>query len=176
MAALRPWKSHIPDAMDALVDLVEARVALLGLDIKVSDGGFIGGGTAAQVLQLGWPGFQPGYEYPSRSMSEETGNAAVASEGSLQGLAPAVIETFTIACASLVRSGSTSQAEMRLARRNAYQNINIVATVVQGPNNLNGSVARMTMGSTTSYYPIQDRRGLLALVSFGIRCEAFAQQ
>jgi hypothetical protein len=94
----------------------------------------------------------------------------------LQGLAPGVIETFTIACASLVRSGSTSQAEMRLARRTAYQNINVVATVVQGPNNLNGSVARMTMGSTASYFPIQDRRGLLAVVTFGIRCEAWAQQ
>jgi hypothetical protein len=176
MAAMRPWESHVPDAMDALVDLVEQRVALLGLDIKVSDGGFIGGGTTSQVLQLGWPGFQPGYEYPSRSMSEETGNAAVASEGSLQGLAPAVIETFTISCASLVRSGSTSQAEMRASRRTAYQNIKIVAEVVQGPNNLNGSVARMTMGSTASYYPVQDRRGLMSVVTFGIRCDAFAQQ
>lgn len=174
--AQRPWQSHIPDALDALVDLVEQNVALKGLDIKVSDGGFIGGGSATQVLQLGWPGFQPGYEYPSRSMSEETGNAAVASEGSLQGLAPGVIETFTIACASLVRSGTTNQTEMRLARRTAYQNINLVAQVVQGPNNLNGSVSRMTMGSSVSYFPIQDRRGLLAVVTFGIRCEAWAQQ
>jgi hypothetical protein len=176
MTAFRPWESHVPDALDALVDLVEQQVALQGLDIKVSDGGFIGGGSAPQVLQLGWPGFQPGYEYPSRSMSEETGNAAVSSQGALQGLAPGVIETFTIACASLVRVGTTNQAGMRAARRTAYENIKVVSTVVQGPNNLNGSVARMLMGSTASYFPIQDRRGLLTVVTFGIRCEAFAQQ
>lgn len=176
MAPVRPYLSRVPDAMEALVDLVEQQVALQGLDIKVSDGGFIGGGSQTQVLQLGWPGFQPGYEYPTRSMSEETGNAAVSSQGVLQGLAPGELETFIIACASLVRSGSTSQAEMRAARRTAYQNVNIVASVVQGPGNLKGSVARVTMASTLSYFPVQDRRGLLAVVSFGIRCEAWAQQ
>lgn len=172
----RPWQSHIPDALDALVRLTKQQVALAGADVVVHDSAFVGGGTQANVIMIGWAGFQPGYEYPTRVMSEETGNAAVAGEGAQTGLS-GVQETFTISCASLVRAGSTDPAEISATRRIAYQNLRYVGQALDTPPpHLGGTVANAVMGTSQSYFPVQDRRGLLSVVTFGIRCESWAQQ
>lgn len=162
--------------MDALVSELKAVITQAGADIQVHDGPFIGGGSAPNAIVVGWPGFTPGYEYPSRSMSEETGNAAVAGENSQTGLAPALLETFTISCASLVRSGSTSPLDISTGRRTAYQNLKYIGQILQGPQWLLGTVKRATMGTSVSYFPVLDRRGLLNVVTFGIRCEGWSQQ
>jgi hypothetical protein len=172
----RPWESRVPDAIDALVSLLTQAISLAGDSITVHDGAFVGGGTQQDTIIVGWGGFMPGYEYPSRSMSEETGAAAVTGDSVQVGLAPGELETFVINVGSLVRSGSTSQPDVSASRRTAYKNLKYIGQVVQGPKWLNGTVARATIGSTYAYHPVQDRRGLLSVVTCGIRCEAWAQQ
>ena len=173
----RPWQTHIPDAVEALVSLTRGVITRAGVDVEVHDGAFIGGGTQQNVLVIGFGGFVPGYEYPSRSMSEQLGNAAVAGESSFSGLAPGVIETFNIACASMVRLGSTDESDRQAGRRTAYQNLQYIGQVLPLQPFLNGTVAKEPlMAPSMSYFPVQDRRGLLSVVTFTIRCEAWAQQ
>lgn len=172
MAVLVPWNSRVPDAIDALVSLLKQATA--NTDITIHDGPFLGGGSSTEFIQIGWPGFTPGYEYPSRSMSEETGSTSVSGTTAQVGLAPGGLETFNIACVSLVRFGDTD--EVSQARRQSYANIAYVGQVLQGPKWLNGTVQRAVMGATASWFPVQDRRGLLSAVVFTVKCDAWAQQ
>jgi hypothetical protein len=173
----RPWQTHIPDAVEALVSLTRGAITAAGATVEVHDGAFIGGGSISNLLIIGFGGFVPGYEYPSRSMSEELGNAAVAGENSFSGLAPGVIETFNIACASMVRSGSTDESDRQASRRTAYANLQYVGQVLPRTPWLNGTVQKEPlMAPSVSYFPVQDRRGLLSVVTFTIRCQAWSQQ
>lgn len=62
----RPWASHAPDAVDALVSLVRAQVAQAGADVIVHDGAWIGGGTTPAALVIGYSGVRSAVSHPAR--------------------------------------------------------------------------------------------------------------
>lgn len=169
----RPWASRVPDALDALVAGLQAAVA--GTSVIVRDGPWLEGGADPQVIVIGFTGFFSGYQFPTRSQSEDFGGAAVTSGGVMTGLGAGIMETFTISCASIVRTGDTKAVAD--ARRTAYNNVTTVARVItQPPLWMNASLMKATIASSHSLDYVQDRRGLLVFLPFAIEAQAFAQQ
>lgn len=175
----RPWASRAPDAVDAMVALtkqVTANVQINGKSLATHDGPFLSSSSDSYVLQIGWGGFVPGYTYPSRSMNEDLGTGDLMADGVQQGLGPGILETFSIGCASLARSGSTSEKTMSQLRKAAYANTAYIGQVCAVTPPLNGTVARITMGSVHALRSVQERRGLLVMVTFSVKCDAWSQQ
>jgi hypothetical protein len=174
-----PWESHAPAAMLALVTALRNVTATMTTGApKVHYGPYMSAASDQNVLVIGWTGFVPGYQYPSRVMSEELYSAIINGNSSQEGLAPSSRETFEIACGSLVRSGSNDENDAVQTVNTAYANLKIVGTVLQKtspPPWLSGAVARAEMAPAVSAHLAQDRRGLLCVVTFNIRCESFAQ-
>jgi hypothetical protein len=169
----RPFQSVIPAAIDALVGLTTAAASAANPDVLVKDGMWTSEESAGQLLSIAWPGFMPGYQYPTRSMNEELGQSGVTSSSAQMGLGASVMETFVIKCAALVRIGET--LNISKARIQAYANMSIVGQVL-GPPWLGGTVMKATMGTEGSLNQVQDRKGLLIVAVFGIECEGIAQQ
>jgi hypothetical protein len=173
----RPYKSAAPDVLDWLYDTVTARVSELGLAIQVKDGSWLAGGSELKndTVVFGWSGFVPGYQFPSRSMSEELGGGDVIGKAMQEGLAPSIVENFAVACASMTLSGTVHRPDVSAARRKAYEAITQIAGLIAPPW-LGGNVQKATLGATTRLSQVQQRRGLLAIVAFSIECVVFAQQ
>lgn len=173
----RPWESHIPDALTALLAAVKVESQTwAGGGPEVHFGQFTSQQPDLSVLVVGWTGFVPGYEYPTRVMSEETYSPIVSAVSTQSGLTPSALEEFLINCASLVRTGSNNDDFKLKAVKTAYANLEIVGRILQGPQWLNGTVAKAEMGETSSLNLVGDRRGVLAVVPFSVRCTAWAQQ
>jgi hypothetical protein len=170
------YSSQVPAALDALVARLRLlpQVTSVPPTLHIHDGEWVWSGTDQQVVVIGWTGFVPGYQYPSRSMSEELGGVAVSSHAVWEGLGPSIRETFTISCASLVRLGEQT-ADTSVARKIAYGNMALVGANI-GPPWLGGTVMKALMGATSSYHAGRDRRGLMTIVGFSIECEAYAQE
>ena len=171
LGSARPWQSHVPDAIDALVALITP--PLKAINVMVKDGPWVSAEVNRDVVCVGWAGFGSGYQYPSRSMSEDLGGPDVTFESIESGLGPSVMERFTINCASIARVGTTKS--ISACRRSAYANLTAVGSVIKPPW-IGGTTIKAVMGSTGMLHQVQDRGGMLAIVTFGISCEAFAAQ
>ena len=182
-----PYSSRIPDAIDALVAAFTA--AFAGSDswpqgrVFVRDGPWLAaesGGAYAQDMAVGWSGFYPGYQYPTRSLSEELGEATATATNLEGGLAPGQEETFSIDCASLVQTGADpSSAEWSLLRHLAYGNIAAAAAFVSDPLNdgyLAGTVEKLVFARTNSLHQVPQRRGVLVIAAFTLECVSQTQR
>ena len=179
-----PYNSKIPAAMDALVAAFTA--AFTGSDprVFVRDGPWTAsesGGPTPMDMAIGWYGFYPGYQYPTRSLSEELGEAAINSVNAEQGWAPGQEETFTVGCASLVLSGpNPSNTEWSRLRHLAYGNIATASRYVADPEHgkiyLNDTVMKLVIGRSTSCHQVAQRRGVLCVVTFSLECTTTSQQ
>lgn len=169
----RPFASLVPDAIDQIVARVTARAQ--GTDLTVRDGPWTEGGTDPNVVVIGFTGFFSGYQFPTRSQSEDFGSASVTTQTAYQGLGAGVVENFTIACASIYRTGDTKKVSA--ARKKVYANVTTVAQVLlEPPLWIQGRAMSATIGPSLSLDYVIDRRGLLCYVAFSIDCSGFAQQ
>lgn len=179
-----PYNSKIPDAVDAIVAAFTA--AFTGSDprVFVRDGQWTAsesGGAYGMDLAIGWSGFYPGYQYPTRALSEEMGSAAVNATNTEMGWAPSQEETFTVDCASLVMSGADpSNAEWSKLRHMAYGNIGAAAAYVSDPEvgqlYLNDTVEKLVFARQNSCHLVSQRRGVLCIVTFSLDCTSTSQQ
>jgi hypothetical protein len=180
----RPYSSHVPDAMDALVEFSESAFAESDPRVYVRDGPWTASesqGSEPQDLCIGWYGFYPGYSYPTRSLSEELGAAEVTSSNELQGMGPSQLERYSVACASIAASGmDATHANFSVIRRAAFSNIATLAGMAADPNVpgpfLNGAALTVTIAADASLHQVAARRGILAIVTFTILAESFSQQ
>lgn len=171
----KTWTSPVPALLTALTSLLTQAFSLAGGDVLVKDGPWASAESANQVIAVGWSGFGPGYQFPSRSMSEELGGADVTAEGTQEGLAPSIREHLAVSMASIVRS--TENTDMSSARVLAYANIAVVGAAIAPPNHtISKTVLSSTMGSVNALHQVQDRRGAIAIVTFSISCQAYSQQ
>lgn len=170
----RPWASNVPAAISALVSALQLDMAVSFPAVVVKDGMFISAETNSDMVVVGWSGFVPGYQYPSRSVSEQLLQPVVKSVGFLEGLGPSVREEIEINCAAITRVGSDDLVD---ARTRAYNHVAVVGRMIAPPlSTLAGFLARTTMAQQLQLHQVHDRRGALAIVTFGIRGEAYAQQ
>lgn len=171
MPANRIWQSNVPAAITQLLALVEGQVEAAGADVLVKDGTWTSMESARHILVVGWSGFHPDYEYPTRSFSEELGGAAVTVTTQQSGLEPVFLETFSINCASIARTGDT---DIPQARATAYANTSLVGVViddlVRTP-----PVSKATMAAESQLHQVRARRGIDVIVTFSIECQAWAQ-
>lgn len=176
----RPWQSQAPKAMNAFYQLLLNVVATMPDSPEPPDvhfGPFMGESSSGSTIQVGWQGFIPGYQYPSRTMSETLYSPVLTSTLVEEGLGPSMRETFEFANASLYRSGSTSEKERVAATQAVYDNLQIPGQVLMsGPPFLSGTVAHAVMATPVNLHMVQDRRGFLAVLVFSVRCTAYAQQ
>jgi hypothetical protein len=170
----RPWQSYAPAAVDALVAyLTSAANAIPGLVIK--DGPWVTGESEGNVVCIGWAGFPIGVTRPATQMQQELGGADVTSQGIQEGLAPSIREHLAIACASVSRDGANNMSN---ARKTAYANVAVVGQLLS-PSQIGqhiGGIAMVTMGTVVGLHQDLDRRGALAIVTFTIEGQAYAQQ
>lgn len=175
---MQPYRSRIPAAIDDLTATLKQRLELNPPErtVTVHDGPWAQGGTEHDRVIVAWGGFIPGYEYPSRSMSEQPGHAAVSSQSTQVGLGPGLMEQFSISCAAMSWTGSTGgEHDMSTARQRAYDLMTLTGTLVEPPW-LNNTVMRAVFNRTGGLSQILQRRGLVMVVSFTIECTAMAQQ
>lgn len=175
------WKSQVPYAITQLYLLTKAAIAAAavpgGPQVDVHDGPFVSADSASQLIVIGWTGFIPGYQFPSRSMSETLQAPAATSAALAEGLAPSLRERFEIACASICRIGTEHDSvDIPSARLAAYANIEFVGNAVAANQTLNRTVGRSSFGATSELHEANDRRGALAVVTFTVECEGFSQQ
>jgi hypothetical protein len=179
-----PYNSKIPAALDAIYAAFTA--AFTGSDprVFVRDGPWAAaesGGAYAMDLAIGWYGFYPGYQYPTRALSEELGEAAVSATNTEMGWAPSQEENFTVGCASLVLSGADpGPAEWSKLRHMAYGNIAAAASYVSDPETgqlyLNDTVEKLVFARQNSCHLVAQRRGVLCVTTFSLECVATSQQ
>jgi hypothetical protein len=180
----RPYNSRIPVALDAITAAFTAAFSGSDPRVFVRDGPWLAsesGGPYAQDVAVGWSGFYPGYQYPTRSLSEELGEAAITATNTEEGWAPAQEETFTVGCASLVMSGTDPKtAEWSKLRRMAYANIATASTYMASPEAgelyLNDQVMKLVIARTNSCHQVSQRRGILCVVAFSLEAVAMSQE
>lgn len=185
---VRPYSSVIPQAVDALYEAMTAafaaQLASGGDRVYVRDGPWTAadsGGAMAQDVAVAWYGFYPGYQYPTRALSEELGDSVVAGKNELSGMGPSQTETFTIGCASMVLSGGDpNHANWSALRTLVYKNI---ATAVNGAANpqiggmyLGNVIQSVCIGSVNTLHQVAGRRGLLGIATFAVDCTGVSQQ
>jgi hypothetical protein len=124
---------------------------------------------------IGFTGFFSGYQFPTRSQSEDFGAPTVSTTTAYSGLGLSISENFTISCASIYRSGDVKLVSA--SRRKVYANIVPVAQVLlEPPLAIQGRAMQATIGPAMSLDYVIDRRGLLTYLAFAIDCTGFAQQ
>ncbi len=174
-----PWESAAPKAMQAFYAALKNEIATMP-DVpeppEVHFGPFMSEGTSGSTLQVGWQGFVPGYQYPSRTMSESLYSPVLTSTLTVEGLGPSEMETFEFVNASLYRTGSTAEADRQTGMQAVYDNLKIPGKVLQKPPWLSGTVASAVMAAPVNLHLVQDRRGFLAVLLFSVQCRAYAQQ
>lgn len=161
----------MPGTIAQLLALAQAQVTLTGASVLVKDGQWTSEESAKDVIVVGWSGFYPGYEYPSRSMSEELGGAAATVTTVQSGLGPAYLETFHVNCASVARTGTRDVAE---ARATAYANVGIVGNVMDDLLRT-PYVSKATMAADSALHQVSTRRGTDVIVTFSVECQAWTQ-
>lgn len=172
------YRSPVPGAIDDLVATLRQRIDLNPPQRRtlIHDGSFVQGGTEHDKIVVGWSGFIPGYEYPSKAMSEHTGGAVASGESDWMGLGPGIMENFQIHCITMAWTGSaTGKADVSIIRRRAYDLVNLAGSLIAVPW-LGGTVMKAEMAKSTELHVAQQRGGLLAAVTFSIACSAMAQQ
>ena len=179
-----PYNSKVPAALDAIVAAFTA--AFTGSDprVFVRDGPWLAaesGGAYPMDMAVGWSGFYPGYQYPTRSLSEELGEAAITGSNTESGLGPSMEENFTVGCASLVMSGNDPKpSEWSKLRHMAYANIAAAATYIATPEAgqlyLAGTVEKLVFARSSSCHMVSQRRGVLCIVTFSLDCVSTSQQ
>src|SRR6185437_13831836 len=140
----RPYDSVVPDAIDGLVAACTAAFAAQALaggeKVYVRDGPWIAGesgGAWAQDVAIGWFGFIPGYQYPTRALADALGEPVVDGRNETSGLAPSQEESFLIGCASIVQYGGEPEHPIYSAlRRRAYGNVTAVARAISDKDGL----------------------------------------
>lgn len=180
----RPYNSKIPAALDAIVAGFTAAFTNSSPRVFVRDGPWNAGesgGAYAQDMAIGWYGFYPGYQYPTRALSEELGEAAVTAQNLEAGWAPSQEETFTVGCASLVLSGGDLKpGEWSKLRHMAYANIAAASTYIADPANaqgyLNDTVEKLVIARSNACHQVAQRRGTLCIVTFSLECTTTSQQ
>jgi hypothetical protein len=181
---IRPYESKIPDVFDAVVAACTAAFTGSDPQVFVRDGPWVGGeagGAYVQDLVVGWYGFYPGYQYPTRSLSEELGEAVITGTNTQQGWGPSQEEEFTFGCASIVAVGhQPSTGEWSKLRRMAYGNIATAARYLADPENgqlyLNDTTEKLTIAASNAAHQVSQRRGLLCVVTFSIEGCTTSQQ
>lgn len=171
------YRSRVPDAISALASLCTSLFA--GTKVYVHDGPFTSSAAALDVVVIGWNGFVPGYQRPVQATDEDFAGGTVSLSTKMEGLGPSLRENFTINCAVIARAGNGSIHD---ARTRAYANLAIIGSNLLRPNAANqgqflaGAVQRATMSASSQLHETQDRRGALALITFGVECESYAGQ
>ena len=179
-----PYSSKIPAALDAIVAAYTAAFTNSSPRVFVRDGPWTAGesgGPYAQDMAIGWSGFYPGYQYPTRALSEELGESEVTATNIEAGWAPSQEETFNVACASLVMSGADPTAgQTSKLRHMAYANITTASTYIADPANggsyLNNTVEKLVIARTNSCHVVAQRRGLLCVVTYDLEAVTTSQQ
>jgi hypothetical protein len=179
-----PYNSKVPVALDAIVAAFTAAFAGSDPPVFVRDGPWNAGesgGALAQDIAIGWYGFYPGYQYPTRALSEELGDAAVTSSNLEMGWAPSQEETSTVGCASLVMTGEDPKTGVWPPLRHlAYGNIATAATYICDPQAgglyLNNVVEKLVIARTSSCHMVAQRRGVLCIVAFSLEFVSTTQQ
>lgn len=170
-----PYRDHTPDAIKALVALVQAAVTTQKVDCLVKDGTWLSEESKKHAICIGWSGFPPGFERPSLALSEAEGQAASTTQTVQEGLMPVLHQQIEINCIAMFRGGETKD-NAPIVRDGAYALVNLVGAVVMTtPNWLNGTVKNATMGAATALHYSPNRRGYDALVTFSVSCQAFSQ-
>jgi hypothetical protein len=181
---VRPYKSKIPAAVDAVVAGFTAAFAGSDPPVYVRDGMWTAsesGGAYPQDVAIGWYGFYPGYQYPTRALSEELGEAVITATNTEQGWAPAQEEEFTIGCASIVMSGMDPKgSQWSKLRRMAYGNIAAASSYLASPEAgelyLAGTTQKLVIARQNACHEVATRRGLLCIVTFSVDCCTVSQQ
>lgn len=172
----RPWKSHIPDAIDDLVAFLQTATAGTK-NLAIKDGPWTDSGSEQNVIVVGWYGFPVGQTRPAIQLQEQTGQPTATSTGTLEGLGGGILEVIDIDCASLARNGDATQVSA--ARRTAFSNIALVGQIIAAhfaSGQQIGKVMQAVMGSSAALHQTQDRQGCLAVATFSIQAKAYAQQ
>ena len=179
-----PYNSKIPAALDALTAAFTAAFTGSSPRVFVRDGPWTAGesgGSLAMDMAIGWSGFYPGYQYPTRALSEELGESAVSASNQEAGWAPSQEETVNVNCASLVLTGADpSPATWSKLRHQAYGNIATasayIADPVAGGQYLNSTVEKLVIARTNSCHQVPQRRGVLCVVQYSLEFVTTSQQ
>ena len=183
----RPYRSVIPQAIEALGQAADAafaaQLASGGDRVYVRHGPWTAADDAGpwvQDLAICWYGFYPGYQYPTRALSEELGDAVVSAHNELSGLGPSQTETFTVGCASMVGyGGDPTPGNWAALRALVYANIATLAAGVADPQigglYLGNVVQSVCIGSENSLHQVAARRGILGIVTFSLDCVSTSQ-
>lgn len=180
---VRPYASKAPDVLDALVAAFTAAAA--GLPFTVRDGPWTAaesGGSLGQDLAVGWSGFYPGYQYPTRSLSEEMGQPAYTMVNTQSGWGPSQTEDIDVDCASMAYSGtSITPGAWSALRKTAAGNIAAASAAIADPGSagqqyLNGLVESLTVSAQGGCHQVAQRRGMLVIVTFTLHCVTTSQQ
>lgn len=166
------YRSRIPDAYDALLAICTAAFAD-DPTVGVHDGPFLQGGMKRKFITIGWPGFESGYQFPSRSMAEQPGSPVVNVTAEQQGMGPSIEEHFEINCAAAVLDGDTKN--MAVARQATYAFMSEIGELIQPPW-LNGTVQKATMNQVGELHQMQQRTGAMVIATFSVGCWAFSGQ
>lgn len=184
----RPYTSVIPQAIDALMQAARAvfaaQLAAGGDRVYVRGGPWTAaesGGPFAQDLAVCWYGFYPGYQYPTRALSEELGEAVVSARNELSGLGPSQTEMFTIGCGSMcLYGGETTDENWSKLRHIVYGNIATLASGLADPQigglYLGNVVQQVTVASQNTMHQVAGRAGILAITTFALDCTSVSQQ
>jgi hypothetical protein len=184
----RPYQSVIPRAIDALTQAMEAtfaaQLAAGGDRVYVRGGPWTSaesGGSYAQDMAVCWYGFYPGYQYPTRALSEELGDAVASAHNELSGMGPSQTETFTVGCASMcLYGGEASTSNWSKLRGIVYGNIAAAAAGLADPQigglYLGGVVQSVNIGSENALHQVAGRGGILAIVTYSLDCVSVSQQ
>ena len=164
----RPFAFNVPDVLDSLVAMLQQSAA--GLDFLIKDGPWTSAESEPNAVCIGWSGFHPGYEYPTRSMSEQQVSQAVTVTTEVEGMGPSIKERMSIACSSLARPGGGDNIA---TRRTAYNQVKQVGLLLRAPWPAGVMIAWISGGNLL--YQLE-RRGPMAVVTFTIEAEAYAQQ
>jgi hypothetical protein len=183
----RPYRSVVPQAVAALRSAFQAafaaQLAAGGEKVYVRGSSWIAeesGGAWAQDLAIAWYGFYPGYQYPTRALSEELGEAVVSGRNELSGWGPSQNEAFSIGCASMCQyGGEPNDSNWDAIRGRVYGNIATGAAGISDPQvgglYLGDVVQQVTIGAETSLHQVVGRRGILAIVTFNLECMSVSQ-
>jgi hypothetical protein len=177
---LVPWSPRVPLAITALV--AAFKTAMTGVDVLAWDGPQVSTESLEDVVVVGWGGFPTSSRSPSRELSEQLAQPDVVVETVQQGLGPSLLETMTIDCSAMSRTGGTgaagsTQGGPPVARARAYQLMGLAGAAITPPNHtLGGVVMKSTMSAHGQLHQVQDRRGVLAIVTFTVECVATSQQ
>src|SRR5581483_5938556 len=182
----RPYDPKIPAVLDALYQAFTAAFTTPNDagQVAVRDGPWTAGesgGPVAQDVALAWGGWYPGYQYPTRALSEEMGEAAITGTSEVQGWAPGQKEEFTVGCASFVLSGiEANPGNWSQLRHLAYGNIGQLARYIADPPGgeryLDDTVESLTIAQQTACHQVAQRRGVLCIVTFSLYCCTTSQQ